>query len=349
MLSMLVSASPLRPRLFIITVSILLLFVYFSQSIFLGNQDPFSPVSSAEARTPLALLPYDLIAAYKMRHAANTARYDIGIFGNSHVQEVGSEDFISIGRFFNFSMPASSMRQSTNFIEYLAGLNKLPKIIIIGVPNFDRTIQISPRWPSAPRRWINAAIESLTIWRQPSMNWQESIRLIVRNLRQEKDIFVEYINVRRAFTHFSFISGLFPVEGDKRGDYQADGHFKRKFYPDPRHLPVAGRGKRSTQPLSGVITYDLERIARVSSQTRVIIFEDSLTPESMHYFANNKDPYTEESRQNFLKTCKQLRFECHLAQVLGDEGASSWGDEEHPPGYLLSPYVYNLVKNKSLR
>lgn len=346
-MSMLVSASPIRPRLFIITVSAILLTVYFFQSIFLGNKDPFSPASSAEERAPLAMLPYDLIGAYKMRHATRVERYDIGIFGNSHVQEVGGEDFVSLGKFFNFSMPASSMRQSANFIEYLAGVNKLPKITIIGVPNFDRTIQISPRWPAAPKRWMNAGIESLTIWRQSSMSWQESVRLIVRHLRQEKDIFVEYINMHRAFVHFSYTSGLLPVEGDKRGSYQADGHFRRKFYPEPRNLPIAGGGKRSTLPLSGIITSDLERIARVSSQARVIIFEDSLTPESMRYFAKNKDPYIEETRQGFLRACERLRFECHLAGILGGDGASSWGDEEHPPGYLLSPYIHSLVRNKS--
>lgn len=295
------------------------------------------------------MLPYDLIGAYKMRHATSVERYDIGIFGNSHVQEVRGEDFVSLGRFFNFFMPASSMRQSTNFIEYLADANKLPKIIIIGIPNFDRTIQISPRWPSAPKRWMNTGKESLAIWRQPSMNWQESVRLIVRHLRQEKDIFVEYLNVRRAYVHFSYTSGLFPVEGNKGGSYQADGHYRKKAYPEPRNLPIAGEGKRSALPLSGVITYDLERIARVSSQARVIIFEDSLAPESMHYFAKNKDPYTEKTRQGFLKACERLRFECYLARILGDAGASSWGDEEHPPGYLLSPYVYSLVKNKSLQ
>lgn len=339
----------IRPRLFIVVVGVILFLLYFSQSIFLGNKEPFSSASSAEERAPLAMLPYDLIGAYKMRHAASAERYDIGIFGNSHVQEVGGEDFVSLGRFFNFSMPASSMRQSTNFIEYLAHVNKLPKIIIIGIPNFDRTIQISPRWPPAPKRWMDAGIESLMIWRQPSMSWQESARLIVRHLRQEKDIFLEYINVRRAFIHFSFTSGLFPVEGNKRGSYQADGHFRREFYPEPRDLPIAGKGKRSARPLSGVITYDLERIARVSSQARVIIFEDSLTPESMRFFAKSKDPHTEKTRQGFLKACERLRFECHLASILGGDGASSWGDEEHPPGYLLSPHIYNLVISKSLQ
>lgn len=348
-MSMLISASPIRPRLFIIVVSAILLIVYFFQSIFLGNQDPFSAASSAKERTPLAMLPYDLIGAYKMRHAASAVPYDIGIFGNSHVQEVGGEDFVTLGRFFNFSMPASSMRQSTNFIEYLAAVNKLPKVIIIGIPNFDRTIQISPRWPSAPKRWMNVGIESLTVWRQSSMSWQESARLIVRHLRQEKDIFVEYINIRRAFLHFSYTSGLFPVEGSKTGNYQEDGHFQKKFYPEPRDMPIAGEGKRSALPLSGVITYDLERMARVSSQTRVIIFEDSLSPESMRYFAKNKDPYIEETRQGFLKACERLRFECHLASILGGDGPSSWADEEHPPGHLLSPYIHNLVKNTSLQ
>lgn len=341
-----VEGALIKPRLFIVVVGVFLSILYFSQTIFLGNQDPFDPSSSEDQRSHLIKLPYDLLAAYKARHATRVARYDIGIFGNSHVREVSSDYFREKGRLFNFFLPASSMRQSTNLIEYLAQVDKLPRTVVIGIPNFDRLIARSARWPVAPRRWINIGIESLTIWNKPLIDEEQGIRLVVRHLREERNIFINYLSARRAIAQFFFAAGYFSPTVRANFTYARDGHFERKDQLKARAMPIAGEGKRGAKPLPGVIVYDLERIAKFSPQARIVIFEDPLDPESMLYFAKNKDSYTELSRQHFLTACKRLKLECHLAAVLNNDAQSAaWEDQEHPPGRLLNPYIQYILAN----
>lgn len=235
----------IKPRLFIAVVGVILFFLYFSQSTFLGNQDPFDSSASEDQRSRLIKLPYDLLAAYKARHAIRVARYDIGIFGNSHVREVSSDAFIERGKLFNFFLPASSMRQSANLIEYLGQADKLPKVVVIGIPNFDRLIARSARWPVAPKRWLDIGIESLTIWNKPLMDAEQGIRLIVRHLREEKNIFVDYLSARRAMAHFSFASSWFSSPIKASFTYGRDGHYERKDLPKPRTMPIAGGGNEA--------------------------------------------------------------------------------------------------------
>jgi hypothetical protein len=54
----------------------------------------------------------------KIRHALRVERFDVGLFGNSRIIQVSQADFnYGNGRFFNFAIPGSSIRNSISMLD----------------------------------------------------------------------------------------------------------------------------------------------------------------------------------------------------------------------------------------
>ena len=312
--------------------------VPFAENVFkTGNEDGLRR---------LAGLPIHDLAALKRRHAAAVARYDIGLFGNSRVVQVGAADIgADERRFFNFAVPGTTLRQSVELLDLLVEDGSAPRVAVISVDNAVLHFQSRLAYPGLIRRLPDAAAGAWQIRGTGDGGWPLAIRALI------DDIGTGWAQIRHVYSFgqiYSRLSFMFPEV------FPARTVFELAFRRDgsrPMATP-SGRTDPTTLPPSepfvlatAYMKQDLARLARIQARgVVVVLYESPLYPGDAVQTAAAGALDARPLRALFYERCRALALTCRPAAHLGRTGAPPyWPDCCHAPAALLGPYIADLV------
>lgn len=268
---------------------------------------------------------------------------DVGIFGNSRsvhltARDVGMPD----GRFFNYSVPGGSFRQSVSLMEVLSTRSSLPKTVVISIDHFEMAFMSRAQFPSGWRRWRQAArdISQVAQTSGPKLAAQS----MVDHIRGEWGAFSSSWNVAKTWGRSKFIwSALVDEDSATNSRWNHDGS---------RTLDVPVRPDMTFAPKTPFILHepylvrDLGRVARLVHQSgvRVIIYESPIDPANDAIYRSDSSPAAKRLRTLFLDRCGRLDLECYPTPKLGEsEDVTGWPDCCHAPTTVLGRFVGSLI------
>ena len=293
---------------------------------------------SADRRAAMDGLAASDLAELKLRHAEQTPRYDVGLFGNSRILAVAADDVGLAGkRVFNFALSGQSIRQSIVFLEEMAAVARAPYVAIFSFDNLELQFFANPVFPGLPSR-TRLGLDDLTLTATiPALTARDRVRIAWRYGFGEWTLLRSLFSATRLRNRLAY---LFP-DPAPTAKYRADGSRADVTSPgesEPAILTAAGK----PGIIPGILGNDLKRLARLrDAGLRVIVYESPLEPRSAAHFDLHPSSYVAEHRAYFLEACGRLRLECHVAARL-DEGR--WDDATHPPPAVLGRYINSLVQ-----
>lgn len=294
----------------------------------------------------LAGLPIHDLAALKRRHAAAAPRYDIGLFGNSRVVQVGADDIgIDPDRFFNFAVPGTTLRQSVELLELLVADGSAPRLAVISVDNAALHFQSRLAYPGLIRRLPAAATGIWRIWRSPDGGTLLAARALVDT------VLTGWAQIRHVYSFgqvYSRLSFMFPrmlaAPGDFEVTFRRDGSRPMPL-PEAQTAPMTLPPERPFVLARAYLDQDLERLARIQAQgVMVLLYESPLYPGDEVQATAAAAPEGRLLRDQLMTRCRGLALACLPAARLGrPEEPPFWPDCCHAPAALLGAYIADLI------
>ena len=331
----------IRPRLFLLTVALLIGLVVAAY-IYAADTDPFA---SAASGRQIVLDNSWALAGGKLRHAAQTPRYDIGVFGNSRALDINAADLGSGSRcrFFNFALAGESLRGSAALLEQLAADGKAPRLAVVSVDNFELQTYANPMFLPAWPRWRQALADLAA---DAEMAWRERATMAWRVLYTENELAKRPFNIELLRTNLEILLGMVPATpttSEAGRGYRADGSRTQPAPPraPPPELPLP----QSRQVLGGYLAYDLARLARLRTRgTEIVVYESPIDPRSA---ARAPSALARDSRARFAEACRAVGLDCHVAPARLPDDDGLWRDNNHAPATPLNRYVRGLIADKT--
>jgi len=286
-------------------------------------------------RSGLDRLPAKDIATLKVNHARRTGPVDIGVFGNSRSIQISRVNIRRIeDSFFNYSVPGSSFRQSVTILEELADTQRLPRQIVISMDNLNLQYYANPSFPGIFGRWPRAFNDISYGFQAPDISLLALARMVRRHILIEWASFTNIFNTNILKERVNLISSA--NDSNQTIRYRVDGSRAMKRIAQPlikKKYPAV-----KANIITGYLTYDLARLAKINSMgSNIVIYESPLFPN----MKGKENKAAIELRKHFLKTCKALLLNCYPAPILANN--RNWGDISHAPATLLGPWVSNLI------
>ncbi len=288
------------------------------------------------------------LAAVKVAHATATARYDVGLFGSSHVVQVAERDLGLVGRrSFNFALPGSSFRQSVALLERLEADGRAPRTAVISLDNILLNQVGAIEYPSVGTR-VTLALGDVA-WLLRERSARTTARSLYDHVRSEWRQLQATFSFQRLYSRLSFWHPeRIPPPRSWTESYRTDGsRVMRPFAEWDRRLEIAP----PFELWDAYLRRDLQRLARLKERgLRVIIFESPLAPELEIEATAERLTAAQLLREGFLRSCGELGLECSLAPSLQRrERTSAWVDCCHAPPEALGRYIASLVSRSAAR
>jgi hypothetical protein len=311
--------------------------------------DPFG--ANANSRNPVSLdaYPMPVFAELKSEHAKARPQVDIGLFGNSRSLDVGLQHLSSKAcSFFNYSIPGESIRGSISYLERLAADDAAPVTAVISLDNFEIQFYGNPEAePFLPRvtRALKDVFHGLT---QPDVRSVNALRMAWRHLRTEGLLF------RNKFKPLYFSAGLRSLHAWATGavvyaesltsGYRRDGSRRTPALTSHAASPAGAPLSKSLQIFPGYFAYDLKRLKKIENGgVRVIVYETAIAPAAADIFMSKASPQAKRSRDEFVKTCRELGLSCRVAPKRLPGGERPWSDRTHAPAENLGANLDGLI------
>lgn len=308
-----------------------------------ASDDIFSEEHSAKLDR-LSNLSMEVVAREKFARR-QSGRVKVGVFGNSHTWELQAVHLgLPPAEFFNFSIPDSSIRQTVRTLETFQKQDRLPKLVIVGVDNFEKTLVRNAVWPPPPQRWFAAAQDlAAGLWRE-NIPLSEVAWMGLRHGKFELEELKNVFDARLVYGQVSFRAPKWlPSPAARHGTYQPDGSYVVERVPRSKLASLVS----TNAMLAGYFSRDMEKLAvATASVPRVILIEIPIEPESAKHFANNPSPPARISRSIFRSSCRSLKLECYEAPVMHKTNASDWRDAHHPSPFVLGTLIRNALDRK---
>jgi len=296
------------------------------------RQDFFEPGAS---RGGLEILPVTDLAAVKFQHALRNKPFDIGLFGSSRSEALGTSHLgLSEGEFFNFSIPGSSIRQTVLFLEMLDEAGKLPRLVLISLDNIQFQMYLNPLFPEAPRRWQQGLRDLLVPLRGENIDLGDFTHMAYRHVLNE------WWALRRVFDQAGLQRRLLCCQNPDLDNLSNDGSWREKIM---RSVPMAIPEIQDPYILDTYLVYDLKRVKRLDGNgSKIVIYESPVHPDA----SRSPTPFESMTRLLLFRTCADLALECIAAPTLGDDGnAPYWRDSGHPAPSYLGPWLAEVIIN----
>ena len=294
----------------------------------------------------LAGLPIHDLTALKRRHAAASPRYDIGLFGNSRVVQVGAADIgIDEDRFFNFAIPGTTLRQSVELLELLVTDGTAPRMAVISLDNQVLHFQSRLAYPGLIRRLPAIALGAWRILRSDDGGWLLAARALV------DDVMTGWAQIRHVYSFgqiYSRLSFVFPeVFADRTAfelTFRRDGS-RQMALPSARTDPVTLTRSGPFVLAQAYLDQDLTRLARIQARgVIVLLYESPLYPGDAVQNASAAASDARSLRTLLYERCRALALTCQPPARLGRSGETPfWPDCCHAPAALLGPYIADLI------
>ena len=108
----------------------------------------------------------------------------------------------------------------------------------------------------------------------------------------------------------------------------------------PPNKPLASR----RQVLPGYLSYDLTRLKRLERYgTNVVVYESALSPNVADIFWPNPSHYALQSRNEYIRTCRDLDLDCRSAPKRLPGPELPWGSPDHAPPENLGALMDSLI------
>ena len=328
-------------KVFIISFLFLYSFLVFLKGI-PAVDDIFEENDNCRLRLFSHLGMYDATAK-KFQHSLNTANYDIGLFGNSRAVHVSASHLKNNQkRYFNFSIPGTSMRQSVTFLEELAKEEKAPKIALISLDRLEFQSYGYIYFPGVLKRLRQAINDLIWVWREYDKPYKRFVYVVTDHIISEWKHFKGIWNIDLLYSRLVFIlPDYFSHVKGFEYSYLNDGSMSEKPLKsgNDQILEISGQFKLMNDYLSR----DLERLAKLNGKNlKVIIYESPVNPASEKYLKENPVQYVLETRALFMKKCGELGLLCYPAPILYSED-TFWEDCCHAPAKLLGEYISSVL------
>lgn len=319
-------------------------FILLSLAVFLIGELPGilgREESVSKRMSMLDLLSEGDIASVKANVDGLTL--DVGVFGNSRSVQLTANDVGVSGRFFNYSVPGGSFRQSVNLMEALSRRSGLPPTIIVSVDHFEMAFMSRAKFPSGWRRWQNAAGD--VTWAAREAGPRLAAHSLLDHIKGEWSVFSSTWNVAKLRDRVRFL---------RRGSGEGEPPTNSRWRGDgSRILLVEDQPDLAFAPKNPFLLHwiylnrDLERAAELARRNgvRIIIYESPIDPTNDAIYRSNPSPSVRRLRERFLLKCDALQLECHPSPTLDKpEGVGRWSDCCHAPADVLGRYVDSLLK-----
>lgn len=287
------------------------------------------------------------IATMKLRHAESVPPYDIGLFGNSRSLQAGVKE-IGVGgcRFFNFSIHASSYRNSLVMLETLAKQISAPKLALVSVDNFVIQLFRNPADLPLGVRWKASLRDIVSGFTTPGLGISERIKMLWRPIYTEGEMFAEafqFIRLRSLFENLLYSFDAKKALQSGQTGYLTDG---TRVQPPPQGKPIDSIERSPGFRVSlGYLALDLDRFAALKKHgIDVVLYESLLEPQSADHYAATPDAAAAQTRAAFLSGCKERGLTCYSAPQRFPEPLRPWYDSTHPHPESLGLYVHHLIE-----
>lgn len=330
-------------RAYVVTVAVGIFLLAAGSKLPLLVSDPFIDGNRARLKL-LSIMPAQTVFAIKEAHAAQAARYDVGLFGNSRSVSVGTKDIRPPAgeRFFNFGIGSIDFTTSVLQLERLEAIDKAPKIALI---NFDHPATRHPvRAPFMP-----------TIYGEATVTFGNTLQGFADQspyrwwyLRQGIETFATRLlgifNSTLWRWRISYaLDGLLPerLRHTDAASFRPDGS-REQVLPRVRPHYLLPDDTFIPQP---AMNWYFEKLAVLRKRgVRIIVFESPLNPEIVKAVNGIYGSAIDAERKRFASLCMQFEIECHLAPLLNDgQNAQFWEDFSHAPAALLGAYLRVLI------
>lgn len=297
-----------------------------------AGKDVFKSVGGGLNRD-LDRIPAVDMRALKLAHAQSETPFDIGVFGNSRMISISAAD-LNIGkkRYFNFSVPGTSIRNSVAMLERLAKNGRAPGIAIIGFDNVSLEFFENSEAYLFPER-LNLVWNDLTYLISGDVPLRDGVKVLWRHALKAWSTLETWLK----FSAFS--ERRERSAGNKLPNYRSDGS---------RHQVIKGGTPFSldmTVPLRAILpsilAQDLRRLVRVSEVygVRVIVIETPLHPHIRMAGGRARN-----LRADFQQLCLEMGLECHSVSGLSSPlAAADWPDATHAPvaafGHVIAGFL----------
>lgn len=339
--------TPFSLRLFIFVITVLV-----SSCILINLMplpaSPFDP-GYERLRSIVMRQPTDRVAEYKIEHALQSPKFDIGLFGNSRIMYVSREN---VGLpadvdLFNFGIGSSSFRQTTRLVEQLAAAGKVPSTLVI---SFDH---VSLGYAPLPAIYPMGVVELTGILRDfRALLDAPMARMSDFNAVLHTPIHSFAAHLGRIFnpifieTRLKALNAAYRPEvwDDERGYYRADGSYCCLGSAQPSSKLSIPEGAFTCDLYYPLLEEDFRRIAAtIDKETKVIVYESPLNPAFLPEVEARIDETCQSLRARYLAACRSHGFVCHSVAKLLNDDANKWSDISHPPVNILGAYIGSLL------
>jgi hypothetical protein len=297
---------------------------------------PSDILDDASRRGIIDALPSDEIAALKVRQAEQHARYDIGLFGNSRILMICTDELhLGDRSVYNFAVPGQSVRQSIRLLDQLSSRHKTPRTAVISMDYIELGLPGgSGIYPSVPTRWLNELADAWIAWQRQGPNAAAVALINAADLEGQE--------MALTFNHLYLVTKLRALAGntDAPAAYRGDGS-RKEVIPTPP--PTLGRMPQRGDSYPEIES-DFARLAAIrDSGTRVIVYESPVAPQ----FSGTEDHLSANARtvrQRFHDACARFLLKCMGPPALT---AQAWFDRDHAPAALLAAWLRPLIEQKN--
>lgn len=301
---------------------------------------PFHP-DQTSLRQRLDRLPETDLASLKYRHAAQSARFQVGLFGNSRAVQVSAKNLgLDETSFFNFALPGTSFRQSVVFLEALVDKGKGPKTALISFDNAALQFYGNATWPTLPARWRQ-------VWRDITYGLSQDVdnKQLAKNIVRHLWTDWQFVKALFSMTRLINKTGFWQAGTDAPPQYRVDG--SRDEGPVDSRVEIEKLTPQSLSVLTDFLAFELKRLADLRAYgTTVIVYESPVAPGSYEDTA----PIS-VTRASMMEACRKLMLTCiPAAELVEGPSPPFWQDSSHAPSALLGAWLSEIVaKQASIR
>ena len=329
-------------KVFCITIFGLFLFLICCNTLPLS----YDIFARDDLRNLITFLPQDQRAALTVKHAIDSLRYDIGLFGNSRIEMIGQKHIgEQYGHLFNFAIPKSSFRQSIRLIEELFRNNKAPRICIISLDHLGLNSGTQKRgaFPGFPTRIIQKTSEMLAETQQNKLGVIDVCKYAYWIIVNEVRMIYCKININLLIVRLQLYLPAFSIGTfNDAQPYRQDGSFVQLLPPVEGVPPANTYNGTESYPL---LKYDFKILGKlVHEGIRVIVYESPLSATVRQAVENGMRQSSRSLRKDIIDASKENGVEFYGSPVF-DNDSLTWPDTTHPPAQLLGGWLRSLIDN----
>ena len=300
----------------------------------------------------------------KFNHALNHTPYAIGLFGNSRVIRIGSEELgLPEDEIFNFAVGGASFLQSVSLLEALAKAGKAPELSIISIDHPELQYFGYSHWPEPIKNITNSAKDSQLFLARSKYGFYEftdATKFFLNNLLYTWKDFIKAWNFDNARKYLTYLgSNRWKVNSQIALDNPVNVHFIFRVDGSMKEPPFgAGANVELTTPTLPLSEYSIvyleNYIIRLGQlveefELKVVVYESPLHPNILTKLRKAASPNARLVQERILSMCIQTGLDCRIAPDIGAyPDGPYWEDCCHSPAAELGHYIRTQIIDKGV-